>query len=123
MYQVSGKVIHGDNLGKILGFPTANLDRREYQRRKLKIKFGVYAGLVEIKNSKLKIENYPAGIVIGPLDKNNLPKIEAHLIGFRGNLYGQRIIIILQKYLRQFKNFKNKEELKKQIEKDLMKVK
>ncbi len=45
---ISGKVIYGDRYGKRLGFPTANLDRREYSRRKLKIRFGVYTGWAEI---------------------------------------------------------------------------
>ena len=135
-YQLSGKVIQGDSFGKKLGFPTANLDRRDFVRRKLKIKFGVYAGQAEfkIKNSRqqspaaqakggqVKLKIYPAGIVIGPFDKKGLPKIEAHLIGFKGNLYGKKITIFLQKYLRPYKKFKNMEELKKQIKKDIQRI-
>ncbi|HVY67713.1 MAG TPA: riboflavin kinase [Patescibacteria group bacterium] len=122
-HQVSGKVIHGDHFGRKLGFPTANLDRREYVRRGLKAKFGVYAGAVQVQNSKLKVQSYRAGIVIGPLDKRGLPKIEAHLIGFRGNLYGRKLIIVLQKYLRPFKKYKNIEDLKKDIQKDIIAIK
>lgn len=118
MIEIRGKVIHGDHFGKKLGFPTANLDRRDYIKRRLKIKFGVYAGWVEVA-----LKNYKAGIVIGPTDNNHLPKIEACLIGFKGNLYGKKIIISLQKYLRPFKKFKNEEELKKQIRTDIEKVK
>ena len=44
MIHITGKVIHGQKYGKVLGFPTANLDRREYSRKKMKIKLGVYAG-------------------------------------------------------------------------------
>ena len=122
MYQISGKVIYGDNYGKKLGFPTANLDRRDYQKRKLKIKLGVYAGWAEFK---LKAKSYKlkAGIVIGPLNHRGLPKIEAHLIGFKGSLYGEKLIIYLQKYLRPFRKFKNKEKLIKQIKKDIERIK
>jgi riboflavin kinase/FMN adenylyltransferase len=136
---ITGKVIRGDHYGRVLGFPTANIDRRDYQRRKLNIKFGVWAGTVEIINSKFEIRNssqsfdgttrrmtvskfYPAGIVVGPLDKNNLPKIEAHLIGFKGNLYGKKISIELIKFIRPYKAFKNIEALKKQIATDIKKV-
>ncbi len=131
---ISGKVIHGDNYGKTLGFPTANLDRRDFIRRKLKIKFGVWAGTASYKlpvstrqssrgGSARTYKLYKAGIVIGPIDNHRLPKIEAHLIGFRGSLYGKRIVISLQKYLRPFKKFKNESILKSQIKNDLKKIK
>ncbi len=121
--EISGKVVQGDHYGKRLGFPTANLDRREYVRKKLKIRLGVWAGRAELKiqNSKFKI--YPAGIIIGPIDKKGLPKIEAHLIGFKGNLYGKYLNIYLNKYLRPYKKFKAEEELKKQIKKDIGRIK
>jgi FAD synthase len=119
--QLSGKVIRGDGYGKTLGFPTANIDRRDFVRKKLKIKLGIYAGCVTYK---LKTKNYKlkAGIVIGPLDSRHLPKIEAHILNFKGNLYGKKIIIQLQKYLRPFKKYKNILELKKQIQKDILKI-
>ncbi|MFA5990869.1 MAG: riboflavin kinase [Candidatus Doudnabacteria bacterium] len=121
---ISGRVIKGDQYGRTLGFPTANLDRRSYSRRKLKIRFGIYLGNVELKDSKIeRFKNYPAGVIIGPLDKSGLPKLEAHLIGFKGNLYGKKITIILQKYLRPFKKFKSEESLKIQIKKDLNRIK
>ena len=123
---ITGHVIHGDNYGKVLGFPTANLDRRQYIREKMKIRFGVYAGFAQILNLKSKILNplgYKSAIVIGPLDSHRLPKIEAHLIGFKGNLYGKKISLNLGKYLRPFKKFKNLTALKAQIRKDLQKAK
>jgi tRNA A37 methylthiotransferase MiaB len=82
-----------------------------------------FRNLKLIKNSKLKIKNYLAGIIIGPLDKYQLPKLEAHLIGFKGNLYGKKIIVTLKKYLRPFKKFKTQAGLIKQIQKDIEKVK
>ncbi len=120
MITISGKVIHGDGYGKVLGFPTANLDRREYLWKKMKVKFGVYSGISILSSGK----KYKAGITIGPIDSKGLPKLEAYLIGFSGNLYGKKITIILQKYLRGWINFGgNEEALKKQLQKDILKIK
>lgn len=119
---VSGRVIRGDGYGKKLGFPTANIDRREYTKKGLKVKLGVYAGTVLILHTTRHtphIQLYKAGIVIGPKDKNNLPKIEAHLIGFEGSLYGKKIELELVKYIRPWKSFPSEYELKKQITKDI----
>jgi len=51
-----------------------------------------------------------------------LPKIEAHLLGFKGDLYGSYLNIYLNIYLWTFKKFKNEEELKKQIGKDVKEI-
>ncbi len=120
MIILSGKVIKGAQYGRVLGFPTANLDRRQYVRQKMNLKFGVYFGYANIPSKPVK--TYKAGIVIGPLDTTGLPKIEAHLIGFQGNLYGQNVRLRLVKYLRPFKKYKNVEDLKKQINKDLQRI-
>ena len=114
MYKLQGKVIKGDGYGRTLGFPTANLDRRDFLRLEKKPKFGVWSGTA-ILNKKV----YKSAIVIGPLDKNGLPKVEAHLIGFSGNIYGAKIEIEIHKFLRQFKKYKNIDLLKEQIKKDL----
>lgn len=115
-YTIKGKIIKGDGYGKKIGFPTINIDRRSFSRLKNKPKLGVYAGQVTLIN---KI--YKAGIVIGPIDKKNLPKIEAHLIGYKGNAYGKLVSIEINKFIRNFKNFKTEAELIVQIENDLKK--
>ena len=74
---ISGKVIKGKGIGKKLGFPTVNIKLIE------KIESGVYAGFVRFGN-----KDYIAGIFVGP-DKK---LIEAHLIGFSGDLYGKEIV-------------------------------
>lgn len=100
----------------------------------MKIRLGVWAGLAYVgqgpalpskagQGPALQSWRWKAGIVIGPLDKHRLPKIEAHLIGFKGNLYGEKITINLKKYLRPFANYKNISQLKKQIAKDIIRIK
>ena len=121
--RIFGRVIHGQHYGKKLGFPTANLDRREYVKQKKKIKFGVWAGIARFKVQGLRFKVYLAGIVIGPKDKRGLPRIEAHLIGFKGNLYGKKLQLRLQKYLRPYKKFKDVGQLKKQIARDINSIK
>ena len=119
MFEISGKVVAGERIGRRLGFPTANLDRRQFVRSRQKIKLGVWAGRAVLPEGK----TLKAGIVIGPLDKRGLPKIEAHLLGFSGNLYGQRLNLVLSRYLRPFKKFVNEQVLRKQIAKDIERIK
>ena len=120
--KLSGRVVRGKGYGRQLGFPTANLDRWDYSRRKIKIKFGIYAGFAAYQ---LKAISYQlkAAIVIGPVDNRGLPKIEAHLMGFKGNLYGKKISLQLVKYIRPFRKFENEMALKTQIQKDIILIK
>ncbi len=62
---------------------------------------------------------YRAGIVIGPKDKKNLPKIEAHIIGYKGNAYGKQVTLEIHAFIRKFKKFKTEAELKAQIKQDI----
>lgn len=116
---LSGKVIHGAGYGKKLGFPTANIDRRQYLRENFKLTFGIYGGFAILPNGK----RYKAAIVIGPLDAKKLPKLETHILNFSGNLYGKKILVELHRYIRKFKAYTTVEALKKQIEKDIIKIK
>jgi FAD synthase len=117
-YQFKGKVIRGDGYGKKIGFPTLNIDRRHFSKLKKKPKYGVYSGEV-----KLLGKIYKSGIIIGPLDKSGLPKLEAHLMSYNGNAYGKKVEFKLKKFLREYKSFKTERELILQIKKDLMKCK
>jgi FAD synthase len=116
IYIIKGKVIKGDGYGKKIGYPTINLNRKSFLRMKEKPVFGVYVGKV-ILNKKI----YKAGIIIGPLDKKNLPKIEAHLIGFKKDIYGREVTLEINKFIRKFKKFKTEKELIAQIKKDIEK--
>jgi riboflavin kinase/FMN adenylyltransferase len=133
--KITGRVVQGDKYGRVLGFPTANLDRRQYLRQAIKIKLGIWAGSAKIETTQAAakirkkisqpVKIWKAGIIIGPLDQSSppKPKIEAHLIGFSGNLYGKKMILHLKKYLRPFKRYKNEQQLKDQIKKDIKAIK
>ena len=115
-YEISGKVIKGDRYGRKIGYPTLNLSRRNFLDLKKKPVFGVYAGEVDLVG---KI--YRAGIIIGPLDKKGLPKVEAHLLKYKGDAYGMNATFHIKKFIRKFKKFKTEDELMAQIARDLKK--
>ena len=112
---VSGIVIHGDGFGKKLGYPTANIDRDEYQEKGLDLAYGVYAGVVTRGNG----DQYMAGMVVGPEDSTGLPKLEAHLLDFDGDLYGERLVFEIGDFLRPFENYETIDEIKAAITTDI----
>ena len=119
LFRLSGVVVHGLHYGKKLGFPTANIELAKAETELVRTKSGVYAGRAVVNATN---KTYKAGIVIEQVDSTEPPKVEAHLLGFSGDLYGQSISIELMTLLRPFKSFKTERELKAQIEKDLKKV-
>lgn len=103
-YLISGKVVVGDKYGRQLGFPTVNLEAKASEPSA-----GIYTGK-GIINRKV----YRAGIMI-----DDEGKVQAHLLGYRGDAYGKVVTLQIKKFLRKFEKFKTEEELIKQIEKDL----
>ena len=95
-YVISGKVIRGDGYGRKIGFPTVNLETEKSRTEALPPE-GVYRGTVMLNTEFL---TYKAGIVIGPNEK-----IEAHLIGYKGDAYGKQVTLEIQKFLRKYKKF------------------
>lgn len=116
-YQISGYVVRGKGRGKDLGFPTINL---KVETDKLIPSYGVYAGWAMIGNRKFK-----AAINIGsrPSFGAGDALVEAHLISFSKTIYGQKVILYLEKKLRNEIHFVDIEDLKKQIKKDIAKAK
>jgi len=112
-FSINGLVIHGDKLGKTIGFPTANLQIEEAY--KLIPGDGVYAVKVKVKgkeyNGMLNIGNRPT------VDGTN-HKIEVHILGFNNNIYQEIISIAFVKKIRDEKKFESLEHLKDQLEKD-----
>ncbi len=112
-WTIEGIVKRGEKRGRKIGFPTCNLELGDYVIPKT----GVYASRIILnENSKKK------GIVnVGykPTFGKNKLLLEAHIFGFKKNLYDKTIKIMLLKFIRKEKKFKNITELKKQINKDI----
>ncbi|MSU55654.1 MAG: hypothetical protein EXS46_03925 [Candidatus Taylorbacteria bacterium] len=116
---IEGKVIKGSGYGRKLGFPTANLDRKQYLKDKMDLPLGVYAGVAYVHHLNKILKT---AIVIGPLDKKKVPKIEAHILSFKGKLYGKKITLYPYKFLRPFEVFKTERLLIAQIKRDVKRV-
>ena len=116
-YSLAGPVIEGDHLGRELGFPTANLNPAG---RALPPK-GVYAVYAHAGG-----QTHPAALNIGTRPTLAHPKpqlrLEAHLLGFHGDLYGQELEITFLEKLRDERRFPSLADLRAQIAKDLLAV-
>lgn len=110
---VTGTVMHGRGEGHQMGFPTANIIPKKNQ---IALKNGVYYTKILVDGKKYKaLTNY------GPaptFDVENL-LIESHILNFSGELYGKQVTVFFERFLRPIYKFKNEEELKQQINKDL----
>lgn len=111
-YALTGTVAQGKHQGHGLGFPTANI---EPWKRKALPKYGVYTGLLETQNDTL-----PAVVNIGiqPTIPSGKVTVEAHALTESPELYGQKVRLSLLKMLREEKQFRSREELAEQIERD-----
>ena len=114
-YQIAGMVASGAQLGRTIGFPTANLQPGHPDQ--LIPAIGVYAGFAHTHDGG----QYPAMINIGrrpTVASNGAVTIEAHLIGFSGDLYGQPFILSFEARLREEQKFAGVAALKEQLELD-----
>lgn len=113
-YSLSGKVIVGDQRGRTIGFPTANLDVWE---EKVIPANGVYATWVVLPDGSRRITATNVGV--RPTVDGQSVRIEAHLIDFSGDLYGQELTLEFVERIRGEKRFSGLEELKNQINVDV----
>lgn len=111
-YRVRGMVTHGAGRGATIGFPTANVDAVDT----LLPAVGVYAGAAYAEGRR-----WPAAINLGPNPTfgEDAKKLEVHLIGFEGALYGQPLEIDFLSRLRDIHRFDSVEELKAQLARDV----
>ncbi len=117
-HTLTGKVTHGDGRGSKLGIPTANI---EAPAEKALPPNGVYACYVEIDGVKhLAVTNLGIRPTFTP-DKVEA-NIEAHLLDFKGNLYGKELRLEFIEHLRAEKKFNGVDELLKQIHADIAKA-
>ncbi|HEY3761360.1 MAG TPA: bifunctional riboflavin kinase/FAD synthetase [Verrucomicrobiae bacterium] len=116
-YAISGKVIAGDKVGHTIGFPTANLDTSGL----VLPPNGVYAARTVIKKQAYRVA---LNIGVRPTiatGKREL-RVEAHVLDFEGNLYGETLDLVIGTQLREERQFGSKGELQLQIRKDVSSV-
>lgn len=109
-YDLRGQVVKGQQIGRSLGFPTANIQIAEDY--KLLPRDGAYAVHAEVNSIR-----YKAILNIGdrPTVDGQKKTIEAHLIDFEGDLYGQELRVYFQEFLREEKKFESLDALKNQL--------
>jgi FAD synthase len=116
--KITGEVIHGDKYGRTLGFPTANIESSDYHTQDAQLEYGIYGGFVEVGEL-----THLAGIVIGPEDVQGLPRLEAYLVDYSGDLYGKVVTFHVLKYIRAFEKYNSEQALKEAIEEDVVVIK
>ena len=109
-WSVDGIVQKGRQVGKKIGFPTCNIDIKDY----VLAKPGVYAVRVLRKNN-LKILKGIANLGFRPTFNQKKILLEVHLFNFYGNLYNKHLSVGFLKFIRKEKKFKNINKLKSQI--------
>ncbi|MSR62005.1 MAG: riboflavin biosynthesis protein RibF [Planctomycetes bacterium] len=117
---VFGRVVHGANLGRRIGFPTANLNLRQ----ELHPPLGVYAVHVNRSLPGGTLESLPGVANIGfrptvAAEPPRRPQVEVHLLDFEGDLYGEPIELEFVARLRGEKRFAGLDELAAQIARDV----
>jgi len=114
-FEVTGTVVVGANRGKSLGFATSNLD---VPQEMVDIKPGVYACLTDVDGQTWKAVT---NIGFRPTFGEGLlsPRIEAHLLGFSGNLYGEELSLRFVERLRDEMKFDQVSDLQAQIKVDI----
>jgi riboflavin kinase/FMN adenylyltransferase len=112
-YMLSGIVIKGNQLGRTIGFPTANIEVSE--NYKLIPKNGVYIVSAIVNNQTIF---GMMNIGIKPTLGDNIPTIEVHLLDFSEDIYGQEIQVNVIERLRDEQKFESFEALKSQLEID-----
>ena len=112
---IKGKVIRGAQLGRQMGFPTANIDARD-----IDIENGVYYSRVVVgKTTYTAMSN----IGIRPSVDGTTRLLETHLFDFSGDLYGRKVKVEFLKFLRDERKFPTLTLLTEQIEKDVQTAK
>lgn len=112
-FMISGRVVHGDKLGRTLGFPTANV----LLRRQVSPVKGVFA--VDIIGLGDKPLAGVANIGTRPTVAGVRQQLEVHLLDVVMDLYGRHIDVVLRKKIRHEQRFASLEELKAQIARDV----
>lgn len=111
-YRISGRVVRGNQLGRQLGFPTANL---RLQRRVIPL-HGVFA--VRVMGKDIGMRPAVANLGTRPVVNGIEPLLEVYLFDFAGDLYGQQLHVHFVARLRDERWFPNLDELVQQMKID-----
>ncbi|MGE0045507.1 MAG: bifunctional riboflavin kinase/FAD synthetase [Hyphomonadaceae bacterium] len=107
-WAIEGEVVHGQQRGRTIDFPTANIALGAYQRPR----FGVYAVRASVDGTSL---NGVANIGVRPTVGTDAPLLEAHLFDFAGDLYGRTLEVEILSFIRPEQKFESFDALKAQI--------
>lgn len=113
-YSLSGKVVHGDKIGRTLGFPTANLS---VDPHKLIPANGVYVVRVKIRN-----QNYKGLLSIGTrptITHSNEKRVEVFILDFHQEIYGEILQLEFEHFIRKDLKFNTIDDLVQQMNLDL----
>lgn len=110
-YSISGKVVHGDKIGRDIGFPTANLQLED--ERKLLPASGVYAVKISVGD---KWYGGMLNIGVRPtVSRSGIVRLEVNIFDFAADIYGDIITVALFARIRGERKFNNVEELRIQL--------
>jgi len=112
-YFISGTVVEGKQLGRSIGFPTANVTIND--EHKLLPKDGVYAVMVTLDGKKIK---GMMNIGMRPTVQSNGRSVEVHMFNFDNHIYGKPLRIELVARMRDEVRFDNLDQLREQLNKD-----
>jgi riboflavin kinase/FMN adenylyltransferase len=117
---INGYVVKGRQIGRLLGFPTANLQIKSNEIPILKR--GVYDVRIQLEG------NFYKGVMnigIRPTFKEQKPVVsfEVHILNLDADIYGKELMVEIKYFIRGEKYFKTKEDLIKQINHDIQMVK
>ena len=113
-WSIEGIVQKGRQVGKKIGFPTCNIDIKDY----ILARPGVYAVKVLRKNNSKYIKGI-ANLGYRPTFNQKKILLEVHLFNFSGNLYNKYLSVEFLKFIRKEQKFKNADQLRTQIKADL----
>ena len=113
-WSIDGIVQKGREQGKKIGFPTCNIDIKDY----VIASPGVYAVNVKRKNSN-KLMKAIANLGYRPTFNQKKILLEVHIFNFSGNLYNKYLTVEFTKFIRKEKKFKDVNQLRRQIQSDL----
>jgi riboflavin kinase/FMN adenylyltransferase len=118
-FRIIGTVDHGDHRGRLLGFPTANVAIPQND-----VRYGVWAGTVHLGSESAR-SLYVAAISIGDRPtyySRGQSLLEANLLDFSGDLYGQTVVVTLHMLIRPQRRFAGTTELVDQLQEDIARV-